>query len=323
MKIRFLPVLIFLGVFIFSGCSGNSNVNPEPQGKDLVAEVALKLTNLKKITNGHYEGWLLADGQTTSFGKFNLNEDGKIIDLAGNVIEDGKFDVQYHASQEASRVLVTVEDADDNNDQRSTTVVLEGNISPLNQSDLYFAAYDTESMSGAYELRTYSAENNDIMAANGLWFSTVDEEKKRRPLLDMPDSKQGWIYEAWIQRGDSFLSLGKFGSVMSSDMGKKFARDGAVLPSFPGEDLLVGKDEFSGINMPFKVNEKPGRVFVTLEPFSDRAIDLSGQGPYSIVLLEAQISPRTTTKEPHDLINVALNNVPAGSVMYLPGKITN
>lgn len=310
-----------LGIFAFIliaffGCNAGTQVNPSPLAKDFNAKIGLEILNLSGLENGHYEGWLLADGQTTSFGKFNINEDGKLIDLDGKLIEKGEFSINYQASQIASRIIITAEENEDKNPNRSATVVLEGNIDEMGNSELYFAAYDTESMAGSFELRTYSAENNDKMAANGIWFSTLSEENKRRPLLDLPDIKQGWIYESWLERDGKFLSLGKFGSANTVDMGKSYSLNPDVLPTFPGDDLLVGYDEMSGFSMPFKVNEKTTRIFISLEPYSENGVDLSGKMPFSLILLEAQINEKTPIKKPQYLINVALNSVPGGSISF-------
>lgn len=317
MKIKFGSVLLLLFILFTSACSADGVLNTQARLRDFGAEIKLETENLTRLASGHYEAWLLADGRSISFGKFNFDAEGKMIDLQGGMIPQQKLVGKYNSKREANRFLLTIEEDGDNDNQRSATVVLEGSVGAAEVGELYFAAYDTESMAGAFELRTYSAENNNLKANNGLWFSAWEQGRGQK-LLDLPDLKPGWTYESWIERDGKYLSLGKFSAPNVSDSANPYAANVALPPSYPGEDFLQGQDAYSGIKMPFAVNAAAGRVLITLEPQGEKGGDPSGPAPYSLILLEANIGPRTKTKEPHDMVNVALNHLPAGKATYLP-----
>ena len=51
------------------------------------SKLILNISGIDPLANGyHYEGWAIVDGAPVSTGKFNVNENGEFVDLAGNVI---------------------------------------------------------------------------------------------------------------------------------------------------------------------------------------------------------------------------------------------
>ena len=55
--------------------------------EDRTVELDLSFVNLEPLDSGHYEGWLIIDGQPVSTGKFNVDGSGDLVDLDGKMIK--------------------------------------------------------------------------------------------------------------------------------------------------------------------------------------------------------------------------------------------
>lgn len=313
-----IAILCISVLFFLSGCSQSSTSDDKPS-YDFNAEIILSLNNLPPLTDAHYEGWVFADGKAHSIGKFLVTEDGSFTDLSGTPIPENIFEVSYAASKRADRFMVTLEPNGDDNPERSFVSVVEGNFEPVAQSPLYFSGYDTESMTGTYQLRTFSDQGVTASETSGLWFVTFDGTK-RSSSLDLPSVRPGWIYEAWIKKGDAIVSLGKFESVKSADLSSRFNRQVEELPKYPGEDFLQDPEGISGIKMPTNLADGSTEVFITFEPYISGNTDLSGDSPFPFTLLEAQIPRNAKRHTDYNLVNVAVNHIPSGVIQYIPAS---
>ena len=312
--------MLVLVVAVFMAACGGEPVELVKEKTDFSAKIKLEVKNLPKLTDSHYEGWVLADGRFVSVAKFSVGEDGTILNLQGQPVNEGIFDFKYLAVDISSRFMVTIEPNSKTDDSKSPTVVLEGNFSPVKVSDLYFSAYDTESMGGSYQLRSFSDSNDNMNEYSGLWFMKI-VEGKNRPSLDINDLGPGWMYEAWVEKDGRIISLGKFSGPKTPDMSNIYALNTSDLPKYPGEDFLKSATGDS-LKMPLSLVVGKNSVFITLEPYAN-GLDLSGDSPFSFRLMEAQIPARARVHFNYDMINVAMNSMPSGKVLYLPSDQTS
>ena len=147
--------------------------------------------DLPELDNDYkYEAWLIGGGETVSAGKFNVNDEGEMVDDRGerlsNVLDANVDVVDYET------VEITVEQSDDPSEDPSETVVLEGDIDDEGDVILGFPRAITGVAVNAY---VGGADNDEIT------FS----------LLGLPEVDDlGLRYEAFVMDDSEYVSLGKF-----------------------------------------------------------------------------------------------------------------
>ena len=84
-RVLAVTVVAVLTVAALAACGGGDS---DGEQETLV----LSITRLQPLANEyHYEGWAIIDGSPVSTGKFNVNDDGDLVDLSGGVIANGEF----------------------------------------------------------------------------------------------------------------------------------------------------------------------------------------------------------------------------------------
>ena len=72
----------------------------------VMSTLQLSFSGIEPLQNGyHYEGWVIVDGAPETTGKFNVNSSGALLDMSGNAIANGEFEVGMDLSA-ASAVVI-------------------------------------------------------------------------------------------------------------------------------------------------------------------------------------------------------------------------
>lgn len=114
--------VVTLGVVTLLACSDDSS---EPmRGREL----SLSLQGLEPLLNGfHYEAWALVGGQPLAAGKFNLDAQGRVVDLNGTAIANGTLRQSRDISG-ATAIVLTIEPNGDRDATPTATHVLAGTV---------------------------------------------------------------------------------------------------------------------------------------------------------------------------------------------------
>jgi hypothetical protein len=300
--------IVFSLLMIWDFFSGNYKKTSQGKGTFISSATTpktlkLSLEKLAPLDRGHFEGWILVDGKEVSFGKFQVDSKGKIRDLGGEEILDGKFQVSQDLSK-ASKIRITIEPDGDSNDIPTQSVILEGEFSD-GQSQISFFAVDLASSSGKYILETPTDTKKDGTA--GVWFTNLDASAAS---LNLPKAPTGFKYEAWVSHQGIALSCGRFSDSARPDESAKFSGKIAG-PPYPGEDFLVNAPK----NLPFKfppdLVDGASKVIVSLEPdFLDQ--DQTGDKPFQLQFLTGMIPENAKTQTLYDLILDSTTIIPGG-----------
>lgn len=157
----------------------------------------LSLSSVEALLNGfHYEGWAIIDGTPVSTGKFNVDGSGRIVDLDGDIIPNGDFNVGRDLSM-ASAIVITIEPDGDTDALPATTKFMGGDLSGTSTNLMadHGSSLDDDftSAAGTYILAT-PTNDTDSDENSGVWFLDLSSGSPATG-LDLPTLPDGWKYE--------------------------------------------------------------------------------------------------------------------------------
>ena len=224
----------------------------------------LDFEGLEPLASGvHYEGWVIVGGEPISTGNFNVDDNGSLVDLDGNLIT-APFSAPHYADAEA--VVITIEPANDTDPAPSATKILGGPVvdGTAELGIAFPAALGTDFVdaSGRYVLATptTAAEDDEF---SGVWFIDLDGGGAIQG-LDLPALNDGWVYEGWAVIDGQPVSTGRFIDPAASDDSAIFSGPDDS-PPFPGEDFIINAPE--GLSFPTDLRD--GTVVISVEPADD------------------------------------------------------
>ncbi len=273
---RYTFLVISLAImFSFTSC----DVESPYVGEDYT-KITFSFSELQPLTDGfYYEAWAVAMSGRETIGKFNINEQGNLVDLNGNLIPDNTLEPGFEFSLAVS-IQLTIENDTDSSSLPSKTVLLSGEILGktvlMNYSNSEASFTD---ISGTYQLATPTTASEDD-EFSGVWFMYIEDDD-HLPTLTLPIAPLGWKYETWVDIDGTQISLGKFTNIELTDESEIF-HGPERSPSKPGGDMIQNPP--AGITFP--VDLRGQRVFITFEPFPDNDEDT----PFFIVLMENDIA---------------------------------
>ena len=228
--------------------------------------LVLTLSGIDPLQNGfHYEGWVIVGGAALSTGKFNIGNDGGLIDLAGNPIVGGQFDAGVDIS-EAAAIILTIEPAGDTDADPSGTHYLAGTVSGhLASLDLAHASSLNSDFSDAWGKYILATPTDDPVGNenSGLWFLDLSSGSPVAG-LGLPELPGGWKYEGWAVIDGVPVTTGTFTSASGTDDAAPYSGPGDG-PPFPGEDFLNNAPS----GMTFPTDLAGGVAVISIEPSPD------------------------------------------------------
>lgn len=230
--------------------------------------IDLALTGVEPLGGGfHYEGWLVVDGEPVSTGRFNVDDDGILVDLEGEAVLD-VFDAGVDLSR-AAGFRITIEPPEDGDAAPSQVTLLAGGfeagVAELSVRAPEAFGTDFSGSTAVFILATPS-DGEATQERSGIWFVHPDG----RPGLDLPELPEGWAYEGWAFIDNVPVTTGSFTDPAGPDSFDRYSQDGPV-PPLPGEDFLIDAPE--GVTFPPELRGQ--RVVVSIEPVPD-----TGSGPF-------------------------------------------
>ena len=263
-NVLFTMSLALIGA-LASGC-GTSGDSSDSASEAQPTALALDASALTPLANDfHYEGWILVGGEALTTGKFNVTEEGVIIDLAGEVIPDGLFEVGVDLS-DATDVILTIEPAGDTDTIPSETHYVAGALEEgsahLTVASGAALGDDFLTANGTYILAT-PTDGADTNERSGVWFVDISGDPIAAS-LDLPELPAGWEYEGWAVIDGQPVTTGRFTARDMADSFNGFSGD-EMAPPFPGEDFLINAPE--GALFPTELAE--GKVVISIEPSPD------------------------------------------------------
>ncbi|MFH1236425.1 MAG: hypothetical protein V1685_05850 [Parcubacteria group bacterium] len=270
--------------------------------------LTLELKDIESLDSGHYVAWV-SDGITSwKAGSFRLRDDGVFVDLDGNVVSHNEFVFAVDRGRILSRIFVTIEANDDQDDSPSETEIVTGSLE-RGGAQLSFSAVDLVESRGSYILLTPTDDPNKDFERSGLWFFTP--VNPFRTSLVLNDAPRGWMYEGWVIRTGETISLGRFRSIVGRDSFHGFSGD-AEGPAFPGEDLLRNAPEGFPGGFPINLADGSSEVFITLEP-DYSGIDPTGDKPFHIRALSDEIPEGLADRIPEIFHGFSRASFPSGT----------
>ena len=236
-------------------------------GDDDNETLTLSLSGVDKLANGyHYEGWAIIDGSPVSTGKFNVLENGALVDLDGDVVRHGAFDTDEDLTRATASVL-TIEPPGDTDTIPSQTHNLAGSLSNLSASlTVGHAAALGNSFAGAsgkYILAT-PTNGDDTNENSGIWFLDLSSGSPAQG-LQLPTLPAGWVYEGWTVINGTPVTTGRFTDPAAADQAAPFSGPQPG-PPFPGEDFLINAPAGAGS---FPTDLSGATAVISIEPEPD------------------------------------------------------
>jgi hypothetical protein len=203
-----------------------------------------------------WEGWLIVDGDPVSTGHFR----------AESGTSSYEFAVDAETAEQASKFVLTIEPADEDEGtpsaQKYLAGPLEGGSATISTTaGPTLGGADLSEASGEFFLAAPSGRDNpETDYRNGIWF--IDNSGSSMAAgLDLPELGEGWTYEGWVVGEDGPVSTGRFDnpSEADSDRGGPFA-GAAGTPPFPGQDFVLSdgrRDLTAGYKAVITVEPKP------------------------------------------------------------------
>ncbi len=258
MNIR-LILCALIGTAVVS-CSDDPN---EPaRGREL----AITLQGLEPLLNGfHYEAWALVGGQPLPAGKFNLDAQGRLIDLNGAVLTGGTLQ-QTRDISSSSMIVLTIEPNGDRDDTPAATHVLAGPVqsgsASLSVTPAAALGNDFTTAAASFILAT-PTDNLDTNERSGVWFLSLASGSPAAGLT-LPTLPAGWMYEGWAVVNGRPFTTGRFLNPRAADNAAPYS--GTIAgPPFPGEDYL--RNAPSGVTFPLEL--RGATIAITIEPEPD------------------------------------------------------
>ncbi len=290
------PVIALAAMILMSNCKDNPTTNEN-------FTVTASVTNLKSLASGegHYELWISfpeenhalrkpghGDQAYVSFGKFNVNANGQLVDLSGNAKSsftpgtNAQIDINL-----AVDALITVELSGDSNGDPGSRMLGGLFFGTDRQATAILKAdgedafdFDYSRSAGSYILATPStADTTDVN--HGIWWMTANNGAGLNNLPTLTDTS-GWRYEGWVvdQSGAQpvFYSTGKFLNAAGPDTDGPGATAGSSAGfAFPGQDFIQAA---SGVPLLPALDNGNFAARITLEPSPDNSAQ-----PFQFVIL--------------------------------------
>ena len=237
-------------------------------------------------------------------GKFNVNDAGSLVDLNGNLIQNGDFETGLDLSG-ATAIVLTIEPAGDTDTNPADTHYLAGDVSNTssNLTVGHAAALgdDFSSAAGKYILATpTNGDNND--ENSGIWFLDLATGAPAVG-LNLPTLPAGWKYEGWVVINGTPVTTGKFTELSVADEAAPFS--GATAgPPFPGEDYI--RNAPAGLAFPTDLAGTTAVISIEPSPDDDSA-------PFTLKPLAGAIPSGATDHTTYSVDNNAAG-FPTGTV---------
>lgn len=312
-KKRVVGFLMFVAVVMVLWGFGYSfkKVEPITVYEEFLTTVRLELQNFPSLEKASYELWQVNRNQKISLGKFNINEQGQVIDLYNLVIEDNEFDLVLIDTgiDIIQGFQVSIEFNPDDNLDCSPIIIVSGKINQKREAGLQYIT-NLEGTKGSFMLGTPTDGNKYTNEDAGIWF-VYEVKNNQIPSLDLPVLSEGWVYESWIFYENNFISMGKFSDPGVADASAEFSGKRNIL-TFPGEDFLYRPTSDYFLDLPFELNNGSTQVFISMEPEMD-GVDPTGTSPFSIQFLNAKIEKDAEVHKAYDL-DLDLNFIPEASI---------
>jgi len=289
---------IYSWLLIFAAFITLASCNDDDDTVTIVYPLSMDIENLADLGDDYvYEGWIIIDGEPVSTGIFTVDSDG-------NTSVDG-FDVSQDLLDQATKFVLTIEPAVDDDPAPSAIKLLSGDFSggqaEVNVDEM---VGDFSSISGGFILATPTSEvaGKDLQ---GIWFIDVPGPVAG---LELPELNDGWVYEGWVVF-DSPFSTGTFSEAEGADSGNPYSGPNDA-PPFPGEDFLF--DPTTGDELTETLAGKT--VVISIEPDPDNS-----EAPF-------QLKPLATTviDDPESGVFYELENqvstFPSGTVGFAAPK---
>jgi hypothetical protein len=209
--LRVTLISIVISLFILMGCDNDETNGPSPPGG--LHKIQLSFQGVESLKNGyHYEGWAIINGQPVSTGRFNVDGGGNLVDLNGNAIANGEFDVSDDLSNTAA-VVITIEPDNDNDPAPAETHYLAGPVSnaasTLTVGDAAALGDDFSSAAGEYILAT-PTNGGGSDENSGIWFLKPPSTTFTMNFNGIEALQNGYHYEGWAIVNGAPISTGKF-----------------------------------------------------------------------------------------------------------------
>ena len=266
-------------------------------GDDSNETLTLSFSGIEPLVNDyHYEGWAIIDDSPVSTGKFNVDDNGNLVDLAGKVIKNGEFDTGTDLTN-ASAIVLTIKPSGDTDTVPTSTHYLSGGVLDL-AADLTVGhgaslGDSFANASGKYILATPS-NGQDNNETSSIWFIDLSSGSPRQG-LQLPTLPDGWEYEGWAVIEGVPVTTGRFTDAGAPDLSAPFTGPGST-PPFPGEDFL--QDAPSGLAFPTDI--RGGKAVISIEPEPD-----DSGAPFTLKPLVGDISDDAEDHVTYELGNNA------------------
>jgi hypothetical protein len=292
-KLFIAPALVALAL---AGC------NTDRSGRS----AGLTLQGVEPLAGGyHYENWVVVAGRAFPAGKFNVTQQGQIVDLQGQPIDQNRF-MAAIAVRNAESWVITIEPPGDVDGIPSNVKFLAGNF--VNGSATLTSAHpavfgnDFSGAAGSFLFATPTAADPMANPLSGVWF-LMPGAGGMEPSLQLPALPEGWIYEGWAVIDGVPLTTGKFSSVSGADMAAPFSGPNPG-PPFPGEDFLMNAP--AGVTLPTDLSGLP--IVITIEPVPD-----DSPAPFAFRPLRGMSPDPAAPMTSYSLTNTR-NTFPTGNV---------
>ncbi|NNE70586.1 MAG: hypothetical protein HKN29_09530 [Rhodothermales bacterium] len=289
--------LLLAAVLVLSACDSGSSVEEIPQ----YFQAQMIFENMPPLDGGAaYEGWAQVDGAWMSIGRFNYDENGRLVDLSGRLIANTfitEFDLQP-----ATEILVTIEGRRDADLDPSDTHVLRGAVVGSGAAPTFTEAVtDLSTAVVNYTVGT-PTDSDPSNESFGIWLGTPGTYQ---PAATLPALGAGWQYELWAELSSGPASLGKFTDPATRDSAAPFSNQPETF-AVPGESFVENPP--AGETFPLDVSGLT--IFLTVEPEPD---DFE-ETPYGIRFHEATVPGAVTGGE--SLSMSATGALPMGTVQF-------
>jgi len=283
MKNKFFS-LVASSVLLVS-CSDDNNI-AAPQLK-------LNLTGLENLgANYKYEGWIVVNGVPVTTGTFTVNDAG--------VLSKTSFDVDETTLAAATKFVLSIEPANDNDPAPSNTKYLVGDFSGNSATIGAGIVGDFSTSVGKYLIA--SPTDGGLNPYAGVWFY---DGINNLAGLSLPTLDAGWKYEGWAvtNNGNTILSTGKFTNPAAVDESGIYSGPMAG-PSTPGEDFVTNAP--AGVTFPADL--RGATLVITIEPNPDNSAM-----PFTLKPLSHNVSQTAVPGDTYTMLK-DLTSFPSGTV---------
>jgi len=218
-----------------------------------------------------YVVWLREGGTYNLLGDFTITDNG--------LLSSSTFALDRDRLNAAEGVLVTLEVEDNITSTPGAQRFMAGDFvnkgAVLSISHPDAIAEDFDGAAAAYIVTT-PTDDDTTNEDSGIWF--YDTTAMASTLM-LPELSANWIYESWMIFDDTTtVSLGKFSNPLVADQAATFSGSQAGFNA-PGEDFLTG-------NSLFPTSVLSNRLFISVEPVPDDAVEAFGIRLFSEVVID-------------------------------------